>query len=187
MLKFSTTGRLDIIGFSDVDWAYDHEYRKFVSGNCVLFGGNQVFWGSRKQKSVARSSIKSEYRSLAQVDSKVAWISSLLSELHVKMVVVLIVWCNNQGATALAYNPVHHGKTKHIDLDVHFIRDMAANQELQVRYNPSQDQVANVFTKALTIDHFEYLRNKLNVIPSWQSLRGDVTTSSSAAQLVGVQ
>ena len=87
------------------------------------------------------------------------------------------MWCDNQSAIALAYNPVYHAKTKHVELDIHFIRDKVASKEINVYFMPSEDQTANVLTKALTFNHFHYLRSKLNVQPRHFSFKGDASYS----------
>ena len=85
------------------------------------------------------------------------------------------MWCDNEGAIALVYNPVYHAKTKHVELDIHFIRDRGASKEITVCYVPSEDQTADVLTKALTFTQFHHLRSKLNVHPRCSSFRGDVS------------
>lgn len=81
------------------------------------------------------------------------------------------MWCDNQGPIALATNPVYLVKTKHIELDIHFIREKVQDKQIVVNFIPSADQNANVLTKALTFSQFSYLRTKLNVLPGPFSLR----------------
>ncbi|KAH9680638.1 retrovirus-related pol polyprotein from transposon RE1 [Citrus sinensis] len=88
----------------------------------------------------------------------------------------------NLGAIALAYNPVYHAKTKHVELDIHFIRDKVAAKSIEVSYVPSDDQSANILTKALSFKQFDYLQHKLNVYPGHFNLRGDVSDIESRAQ-----
>ena len=85
-----------------------------------------------------------------------------------------ILWCDNQSAGELARNPILHSKSKHIELDVHYIRDKVLGKELEVRYIPTEEQVADVLTKALSFPKFNYFQSKLNVINRPLSLRGDV-------------
>ena len=85
------------------------------------------------------------------------------------------MWCDNHSAIALAYNPVNHAKTKHVELDIHFIRDKVALKEIEVCFVPSKDQTTYVLTKALTFTQFHYLRSKLNVQPRHFSSRGNVS------------
>ena len=88
---------------------------------CVFLGGNIVTWSSRKQQVVARSSIESEYRALTCVTMELIWIKSLMDELQLPLQHCPIAWYDNLGAHALAHNPIYHSRTKHIEVDVHFI------------------------------------------------------------------
>ena len=94
-----------------------------------------------------------------------------------------MMWCDNQGV-ALAYNPVYHAKTKHVELDIHFIRDKVAAKTIEVSYVPSDDQSADILTKALSFKQFDYLRRKLNVYPGHFSLRGDVRDTNLQAKQI---
>ena len=85
-----------------------------------------------------------------------------------------MIWCDNVSAIELAKNHVYHSRTKHIELDMHFIRDKVLAKELEIRYIPSEEQIADILTKPLTFIHFNYFRAKLNVQTCPLSLRGDV-------------
>ena len=114
----------------------------------------------------------------ASVEDLATWIQSLLGELNIKLSSIPMIWCNNQGAIALAYNLVYHAKTKHVEFDIHFIRDKIAAKEIEVCFVPSEDQTTNVLTKTLTFKLLSYLQRKLNAYPKYFSLRGDVSESS---------
>lgn len=98
------------------------------------------------------------------IASEVLWMRSLLAKLQIEFISLPIIWCDNQSATALASNPKFHSRTKHIELDVHFLREKVANKNLQIQYVPSHDQTADILTKALTFQPFHYLRSKLNIL-----------------------
>ncbi|KAH9799567.1 retrovirus-related pol polyprotein from transposon RE2 [Citrus sinensis] len=164
-LQFYNCGALQINCFSDSDWAGDRDDRKSVAGFAVFLGPNLVSWSSKKQSVVSRSSAEAEYRALAHAASEVVWIKSLLAELQVQLSTTPLMWCDNQSAISLAYNPIYHAKTKHVELDIHFIRDKVASKEIDVCFVPSEDQTTDVLTKALTFNQFHYLRSKLNVQP----------------------
>ncbi|KAH9761225.1 hypothetical protein KPL70_000416 [Citrus sinensis] len=168
--------------YSNSDWAFNRDDKKSVAGYAVYLGPNLVSWSSKKQAVVSRSSTKAEYRALAHATSEVIWIQSLLQELQIKLSTTPMMWCDNQGAIALAYNPVYHAKTKHVELDIHFIRDKVAAKSIEVSYVPSDDQSADILTKALSFKQFDYLRHKLNAYPRHFSLRGDVSDIESRAQ-----
>ncbi|KAH9671717.1 reverse transcriptase Ty1/copia-type domain-containing protein [Citrus sinensis] len=112
-----------LIKDSDSDWACDRDDRKSVAGFAAYLGPNLVSWSSKKQSVVSRSSAEAEYGALAHAASEVVWIKSLLVELQVQLSTTPLMWCDNQSAIALAYNPIYHAKTKHVELDIHFIID----------------------------------------------------------------
>jgi histone deacetylase 1/2 len=157
---------LDIAGFSDADWATSIDDRKSMAGQCVFLGETLVSWASRKQKVVSRSSTESEYRALADLAAEVAWLKSLLGELKVPILRKPVLWCDNLSAKALASNPVMHARSKHIEIDIHYIRDQVIHNEVTVAYVPTADQIADCLTKALTHTRFNIMRSKLGVTES---------------------
>ena len=123
---------------------------------------------------VAKSSAESEYRSLSSTATKVIWLQSLFTELGVKIESVPILWCDNTGAKALTDNPIFHSRTKHIEVDIHFIREKVANKVLEVRYVPTELQNTDLFTKALLASRFCFLRDQLFLKASQLRLRRSV-------------
>uniref|UniRef100_A0A803PQB9 Reverse transcriptase Ty1/copia-type domain-containing protein n=1 Tax=Cannabis sativa TaxID=3483 RepID=A0A803PQB9_CANSA len=170
-LHIKVLDRLAITGYSDADWACCPDDRRSVVGYCVYLGDTLVSWSSKKQVVVSRSSTESEYRALAQVSAEIAWIQALLKEFDFPLHYTPITWCDNMGASSLAANPVYHARTKHIELDVHFVRDKVLNKLLEVRYVPSSDQIADCLTKSLTNHRFHFLVDKLGVVETPPSLR----------------
>ena len=129
---------------------------------------------------VARSSTKSEYLALANAAAEISWLQSLLGELGVTFTSPPVLWCDNMSAGSLAANPVFHARTKHIEIDVHFVCDKVLQKSLEVRYVPSSDQPADILTKVLSTARFLHLRDTLNVRPPPFRLRGDVSECDNA-------
>ena len=151
-LQFYASGSLTISAFSNADWGSNLDDRKSVGGYCIYQGNNPISWSSKKQPIVSRSTTESEYRALALAVSETLWITYLLQELKVTLLQTPVIYCDNKSAEALASNPKYHSRTKHIELDLHFIRDHIAQNELQISHVPSYNQVADIFTKPLAFD-----------------------------------
>ena len=98
--------------------------------------------------------------------AEVLWIRSLLAEIGLTLSSIPIIWCDNQSAAALASNPKFHSITKHIELDVHFVREKVVAQCLKVQYISSSEQTTDILTKALSYHPFLYLCDKLNLTSS---------------------
>ena len=129
--------------------------------------------GPPMNKRLSRSSIESEYRALAFAASKIIWIQSILQEICLPSSSLPLLWCDNKSATHLATNLVFHPRTKHIELDLHFIRDRVLHKQLIIQYILSSEQVANIFTKHITSSQSLSFKTKLFVVPSPMSLQGD--------------
>ncbi|XP_062114749.1 uncharacterized mitochondrial protein AtMg00810-like [Humulus lupulus] len=173
-LHISYCERLNLVGYSDADWGCCPDDRRSIAGYCVYLGDSLVSWSSKKQAVVSRSSTESEYRALAHVASEITWIKSLLKEFQFKLLERPVTWCDNISASALASNPVYHARTEHIEIDVHFVRDKVLKKELEIRYIPTSDQIADCLTKSITQSRFQVLVDKLGVKISPHRLRGGV-------------
>jgi hypothetical protein len=137
-------------------------------------GKNLISWSCKKQATVARSSTEAEYKALVNAAVEVKWFQSLLHELGHSFSSSPVLWCDNIGATYLSTNPVFHARTKHIEIDFHFVRDMVASKSLLIRFVSTHDQLVDLLTKPLSSSQFTSLRSKLNVLPIPLDLRGSV-------------
>ena len=148
---------------SDTDWAGCPDDRRSTGGFAVFLGGNLVSWSARKQPTVSRSSTKAEYKALANATAEIIWVQNLLTELGIRHPKAASLWCDNLGATYMSANPVFHARTKHIEINYHFVRERVADKLLLLWFVPTGDQVADGFTKPLTIRQLEAFRNNLNL------------------------
>ncbi|GKE00894.1 ribonuclease H-like domain-containing protein [Tanacetum coccineum] len=120
-------------------------------------------WSAKRQHTLSRSSAEAEYRGVANVVAKTAWLRNLLRELHTPLFSVTLVYCNNVSDIYMTANPVHHQRTKHIEINIHFVRDMVAHGQVRVLHVPSRYKYADIFTKELPSALFEEFRTSLSV------------------------
>ena len=139
---------LSLTSFADSDWAGD-DTRRSTSGNICQLGGATITWSSVLQRTVALSTAEAEYVSVANAAKQVLWIQQLLSDIGINQTKTPL-YCDNQAALALTKNPIKHQKTKHMDIQYHFVRELQASGTISVAYCPTTSMPADIMTKPLS-------------------------------------
>ncbi|XP_071739935.1 uncharacterized mitochondrial protein AtMg00810-like [Rutidosis leptorrhynchoides] len=162
-LQLYASSPTTLVAYSDADWAGCPTTRRSTSGYCVFLGNNLLSWSSKRQLTPSRSSAEAEYRGVANAVAETCWIRNLLRELHCPLTSATLVYCDNVSSVYLASNPVQHQRTKHIEIDIHFVRDLVAQGQVRVLHVPSRYQFADIFTKGLPFALFDEFRSSLSV------------------------
>ena len=158
LLSAQSSGSLQ--AFCDADWGSCPDTRRSITGYMVTFGKSLLSWKSKKQSTVSRSSAKAEYRSMASTVAKVTWLIGLFRELDMPIVLPIVIHSDSTAAIQIASNPVFHERTKHIDIDCHFIREKV---HISIQHLATTKQPADVLTKGLGRVQHEYLVSKLGM------------------------
>ena len=141
---------LELTGYSDASWGNDHDTRRSYSGYVFLLGDSPISWSSKRQSTVALSTTEAEYIALTQACKEAMWLRQLLSELSFdQSMTATTIYEDNQSTIALAKNPVYHARSKHIDIQHHYIREKVQSQEITLEYITTDDMIADIFTKPL--------------------------------------
>lgn len=149
--------------FSDSDWGTDSTDRKSVSGMAIYYHGNLVSWSSKKQQTVALSTAESEYVAATMCCTEILYLRGLAKDFGNK-VCEPVLYVDNQSAVAMIKNHENTRRSKHIDIKVHFIKDVIANKQVEVKYVPTDKNIADVLTKSLCSDKFINFRAKLKLL-----------------------
>ncbi|GJV80737.1 zf-CCHC domain-containing protein [Tanacetum coccineum] len=144
-----SSSTIDLVAYSDADWASCPTTRRSTSGYCVFLGNNLLSWSVKRQPTLSRSNAEAEYRGVANAVAETCWLRNLLRELHTSLSFATLVYCDNVSAVYLSCNPVQHQRTKHIEIDIHFVRDLVVAGQVRALHVPSRYQFADIFTKGL--------------------------------------
>ncbi|KAL0421930.1 UNVERIFIED_CONTAM: Retrovirus-related Pol polyprotein from transposon TNT 1-94 [Sesamum latifolium] len=147
---------LRLVGYSDADGSADRDERKSTSGYAFLLGGAAITWCSKKQPCISLSTMEAEYVACTSAVQEAIWLKRFLKSLRISAHIndAVVIYCDNTATIAYAMDPKYHGRTKHINTRYHFIRDSIAQGEVILRHIPTNDMIADPFTKPLRRDAF---------------------------------
>ena len=152
-----------LVGYSDADWAGDQDDRHSTTGNLFMMARGPITWLSKKQGIVALSTTEAEYVALSTATQESVWLRRLLMDLNAFPNGPTVLMEDNQGAIAVAKNPIAHARTKHIDIRYHYIREAVQEQTIELKYCPTNEMLADILTKPLSKGQFEILRQAMGM------------------------
>lgn len=153
-----------LIGYTDSDWAGCLDDMKSTSAYVFSLGSGACSWASKKQSVVAQSTAEAEYIAAAKATSQAIWLRRILEDIGEKQEKGTTLYCDNKSAIAIGKNPVNHERTKHIAIKYHFIKEAIEKEIVQLEYCRSEEQLADILTKALSKEKFCHLRELIGVV-----------------------
>lgn len=162
-IQYKRGGAEELLGFTDSDYAGDVDDRKSTSGYVFLLGTGAISWSSKKQPIVTLSTTEAEFIAAASCACQAVWLRRILEELGHEQGRCTTILCDNSSTIKLSKNPVLHGRSKHIDVRFHFLRDLTKEGVIELLYCGTDEQVSDIMTKGLKLESFLKLRDKLGM------------------------
>lgn len=160
---YERKGAVELVAYADSDYASDCDDRKSTSGYVFKLSGGAVAWSSKKQPIVTLSTTEAEYVAAAACACQSIWMKRVLSQFNPSQSKSITVFCDNSSTIKLSKNPVLHGRSKHIDVRFHFLRDLTRDGEVELKYCGTSEQLADIMTKPLKLESFVKLRELLGM------------------------
>jgi hypothetical protein len=162
-IKFTRSKEFKLVGFSDSDWGGFIDDLRSTSGYCFTLGSGVFSWCSKKQETVTQSTAEAEFVAATAAVNQALWLRKILIDLNLEQKESTEILVDNQAAIAISHNPVFHGKTKHFNIKLFFLREVQKDGAIVLVYCKTEDQAVDIFTKPLPVSKFEFLRTKLGV------------------------
>ena len=160
-IKFQRSKELILIGFSDSDWGGSIDDFKSTSGYCFSLSSSIFSWSSKKQDMVAQSTAEAVFIVATVAVNQALWLKKVLTDLNLEQEESIKIYIDNQSAISVSKNLVFHGKTKHFNIKLFFLREV--QNGLVELIHCKSEEIADIFTKPLSTNKFEDLRAKLGV------------------------
>ena len=162
-ILYESVDNFKLVGYSDSDWAGCLDDRKSTSGFVLSLGLGAITWSSKKQDTVSLSSSEAEYVVVGAAARQTIWLRKLLKDLCCEQEGAIKLWCNNRSVIAMSNNPAFHARTKHIEVQHHFIRKLVAEEKLVLKFRGTNEQNADLFTKALAQAKHQFFLEKIGM------------------------
>eukprot|EP00253_Pinus_taeda_P020743 PITA_20743 len=162
-IHYAAGTALNLLSFIDSDCAGDSIDHKSTSGYSLSLGSGPICWSSKKQPAIAFSLAEAEYIGVVNITIQVLWLQHFLTELGVQFHQPIVIWCDNQSTLKFCRDLVQRQWTKHIEIHMHYSRDLVHDRVIDLQFCPSAKQIADIFTKTFTEQKFRSLRDRLGV------------------------
>jgi hypothetical protein len=154
---------VELKGYTDSDWGGCVDDSRSTSGYLFSLNSGVFTWSSKKQETTAQSTAEAEYIAAASAVNQAIWLRKMLKDLGHEQIEATKIMCDNSSAVSISKNPVFHGRTKHIKIKFHFIREVQQSNEVMLIHCSSEEQLAYIFTKPLPKERFETLRQMIGI------------------------
>jgi hypothetical protein len=165
-IRYTRSREFKLVGYSDSDWGGSIDDLKSTSSYCFSLGSGVFSWNSKKQEIVAQSTVEAEFVAATAAVNQALWLRKILSDLNLEQKESTEILVDNQAAISISNNPVFQGKTKHFNIKLFFLREVQKDGSIILIYCKTEEQAADIFTKPLSVNKFEFLRTKLGVCSS---------------------
>ncbi|KAK6138834.1 hypothetical protein DH2020_027421 [Rehmannia glutinosa] len=163
-ILYKRGGDCKVIGYCDADYGGDHDTRRSTTGYVFMLGSGAISWCSKRQPTVSLSTTEAEYRAATMAAQESTWLVQLLEDLHQPIDYAIPLYCDNLSAIRLAENPIFHARTKHMEVHYHYIREKVLQEEIILEHVKTDDQIADLFTKALSGRKFGMFCQQLGLV-----------------------
>jgi Reverse transcriptase (RNA-dependent DNA polymerase)/Integrase core domain len=162
-LHYGLSDETEIYGYSDSDWAGDKNDRHSTTGYAFFLAGGAICWASRRQPTVALSSTEAEYMAVCDASKHAIWLRTISTDFKIEIDNPTSIFVDNQGCIDLTSNPVHHKRTKHIDIRHHFIRECVEDHTVEILKIPTGENISDVLTKSLPLEKHSLFSGSLGL------------------------